>query len=187
MKKKKTNRFDFNAYMHKLTDAIEESFWRSDSEFTINITNRQVLSNQSLKDAVISSVFTAVSTTAPIIFELSMVSNNQLMFQINETGKAKKRMILDMYRNSILDNSPTSGFFEYDCNLKYLIIVNGVGNLFVDMTNVKPEEKQEALDFSFKLINQGYKLMGGYDLLKLEYEQTGSISYNHHVSVCTFS
>lgn len=186
MKKKKTNRFDFNAYMSNLMDVIEDSYWENDSEFAIHFNNFHVLNNQSVKDAVISSVYTAVSTIVPIDFELTGVRNNQLMFQINDTGKAKKRMILDMYQNSILDNSPTSGFFEYDCNLKYLVIVNGEGEIFAEMTNVNPEDKKEAIGFSYELINKGYKLYGGYDLLKLEYEKTGSISYNRNISVLTF-
>lgn len=189
LKKKDSKNFDFNAYMHKIMDAIEESYWVNDSEFTINITNSHVLSNHSVKDAVIAAVIRVVSISVPITLELSGVSgerNNQLKFQINDMGKAKKRILFDMFRNPNFKNLPSTIYYKIDWDMKYLVIIKGDGEIFAEVTNIEPNEEQEVLDFTYNLIKKGFKLYGRYDLLKLEYEQTGSICNNHNITVCTF-
>lgn len=187
-KKNETNSFDFDAYMHVIMDEIEDSYWLNDSEFTITMKNKHVLRNQSVKDALIASLYMAISGNVPVTLELSGVRDNQLMFHINDLGKAKKQLLFDMFRSPNFKNLPSTFYYNIDWDMKYLIIVDGEGEIFAEMTNIEPNEEQEVLDFSYKLISKGYNLFGGYDLLKIEYEKTGTINccIDHNITICTF-
>lgn len=170
------NDFDFNAYMHKVMNKVNDGYWYNDSEFTVHINNCRVISNKYVKDAVVQCVDEALSIIVPSIVEFVGIKKNRLMFRINEIGKTKKDMILDIFDENQIDENSKTLFFRYDRETKYLLIVRGNGEVFVELTNVEPNEMHEAIVLSQKHIEEGYKVLGGYDLMKKKYEKTGSIS-----------